>query len=76
MPPNNYLVIRMKLFTSKKGIELSINFIVMLIIGIAMFGFGLKFLAQFFSGAEQIKSQLDTQTKTQIQRLTGIIPKP
>ncbi len=54
---------------NKRAIELSINFIVMLVLGIAMFGSGLMFASKFFSKAEQIKGNLDSQTEKQIEKL-------
>jgi len=51
---------------NKKGIELSINFIVMLIIAIAVFGMGLMLFRQFFIQAEDIKQNLDEQTKAEL----------
>lgn len=58
-----------KILRNKRAIELSINFIVMLIIGIALFGFGIQFLAKFFSGTQKMKAQLDTQTQARIESL-------
>ena len=39
----------------KKGMELSINFIVILIISIVVFGFGIKILSGIFEGAENME---------------------
>jgi len=54
---------------SKKAMELSINFIVMLIIAMALFSFGIWFAYKFFGGAEQMRTDLDSQTQTQIENL-------
>jgi hypothetical protein len=54
---------------NKKGIELSINFIVLLILAMAMFGGGLLFVSKFFSKATSIKGSLDTQTERQIEAM-------
>ena len=54
---------------NKKGFELSINFIVMLVLAIAVFGFGLYFAKQLFSQGEQIKAQLDKNTESDIEEL-------
>ena len=52
---------------NKKGIELSINFIVMLIIALVVFGMGIKLFTMFFAEAENIKDDLDEQTKKELQ---------
>ncbi|MBW2972041.1 hypothetical protein KY359_03315 [Candidatus Woesearchaeota archaeon] len=59
----------MKVFQSRKGIELSINFIVMLVLAIAVFAGGLMFAAKFFGHAETIRTNLDAQTEKQIEKL-------
>jgi hypothetical protein len=56
-----------KLYNSKKGLELSINFIVMLIIALVVFGMGIKLFTMFFIEAENIKQDLDDQTKKELQ---------
>ncbi|MFQ5474722.1 MAG: hypothetical protein ACE5DM_02700 [Candidatus Nanoarchaeia archaeon] len=53
----------------KKAIQLSINFIVMLILGISMFAMGLVFVNKFFSGAKDIKGSMDAQTDRQIEAM-------
>lgn len=47
---------------NKKAIELSVNFIVMVIIAIVIFGFGLYLAFSLVSSAEKTKSQLDQET--------------
>jgi len=59
----------MGLFKNKRGIELSINFIVLLILGIAMFSGGLVFVGKFFSKAGTMKGALDSQTERQIEAM-------
>ena len=59
----------MIIFKNKRGIELSINFIVMLVLAIAMFAGGLVFTSKFFSHAEQVRGTLDAQTERQIEKL-------
>jgi len=59
----------MRLRKSKKGIELSINFIVMLILAVAVFAGGLMFAAKFFGQAEKVRGNLDAQTEKQIEKL-------
>ena len=51
---------------NKKGIEIGINFIVMLIIGILLFGLSLSFLFKWFGSAEELKGEIDRQTEEQI----------
>ncbi len=51
----------------KKGIELSLNFIVILIISIILFGFGVRFISMLFSGAKD----LTQMTLEEIDRLIG-----
>jgi|GEM_PF-4066812 len=57
------------MFKNKRAIELSINFIVMLVLGIAMFAGGLAFASKFFMKAEQVRTNLDSQTQKQIEKL-------
>ncbi len=49
--------------------ELSINFIVMLVMGMAVFAGGLTFASKFFMHAEKVKGSLDSQTERQIEKL-------
>ncbi|RME77750.1 hypothetical protein D6774_03360 [Candidatus Woesearchaeota archaeon] len=58
-----------KILSNKKGIELSINFIVMLVLAIAVFTGGLLFINKFFSEAEEIRMSIDAQTQRQIANL-------
>jgi hypothetical protein len=59
----------MKVLKNKKGIEIAINFIVMLVLAIAVFIGGLIFAAKFFGHAEKVKASLDSQTEKQIEKL-------
>ncbi|MFH1064729.1 MAG: hypothetical protein V1729_06605 [Candidatus Woesearchaeota archaeon] len=54
---------------NKRGMELSINFIVMLVMGMAVFGGGLAFSTKFFTHAESVRGSLDSQTEKQIEKL-------
>ena len=54
---------------NKKAIQLSINFIVMLILGMAMFAGGMVFVSKFFGKAQNIKGSLDSQTERQIEAM-------
>ncbi len=54
---------------SKKGFELSINFIVMLVLAITVFGFGLYFARQVFTEAGNIKADLDKSTEDNVRSL-------
>jgi hypothetical protein len=59
----------MRMLSNKRGIELSINFIVMLILAIAVFAGGLVFASKFFGHAEKMRDNLDAQTEKQIEKL-------
>ncbi len=59
----------MKHLHNKRGIELSINFIVMLILALAMFSGGLLLVKKMFGHAEKLKGSLDAQTEKQIEKL-------
>lgn len=54
---------------NKKAIELSVNFMVVLIITLVVFGMALYLLKLFFGTAQQMKQNIDTQTEREIQRL-------
>lgn len=58
-----------KIFKQKKGMELSINFIVMLVLAIAVFSGGLMFANKFFRQAGDTKAVLDSQAQRQIAAL-------
>jgi len=54
----------------KKGaIQLSMSFLVMLIIAIVIFIFSIGFLGDFFKQATKLKEGLDSQTKAQIETM-------
>lgn len=56
----------------KKGLQLSINFIVIIIIAVVLLALGIALLNQFIGGAREIKAELDTRTETQLtELLTG-----
>ena len=54
---------------NKKGIELSVNFIVMLVLAIAMFMGGLIFFGRMMSGVSSMRVTLDSQTDQQIEAM-------
>ncbi len=54
---------------NKKGMELSINFIVMLIFAIVIFTFGIVFARNFFSQAQDRTGEITSQTKDTIRNL-------
>ena len=54
---------------SKKGFQLSINFIVILIIAIVVFGFGIIFVTRLFEGITKVKVQLDEETEKELDEL-------
>lgn len=58
-----------KRHSGKRGFELSIGFIVMLIITVVIFAGSLTFIGKLFSSTEEIKSALDTETQGEIERL-------
>ncbi|MBS3137341.1 hypothetical protein J4232_02820 [Candidatus Woesearchaeota archaeon] len=51
----------------KKAMELAINFIVMLILAMAIFGVGIYFASNIFSKTSTIGSSLDQQTTTMLE---------
>ena len=54
---------------NKKGFEIAINFIVILIITLVVFGMGLYFAKQIFFKAKQITAQLDQNSEDRINLL-------
>ena len=54
---------------NKKAMELAVNFIVILIISIVVFGMGLYFLKGFFGFATEQTEQLDINTEKMIQNI-------
>lgn len=54
---------------NKRGIALTVNFIVILIIAIVVLGFGIFFARSLFTGAEDIRENLDEQTRIEIEQL-------
>src|SRR3989344_8163548 len=54
---------------TKGAIELSMNMLVMIIISIVILTGGMVLLYKFIGGAEDIKSQLDTRTDSELERL-------
>ncbi len=58
-----------KLFCDKKGLELSLTVIVVIIISIIVFIGGITFAWKMFKGAEEIKAGIDKQTRDQIEAM-------
>lgn len=54
---------------NKKGIELAVNFVVILILSVIVFGMGIYMVNMFFKSSEDIKEQISKQTEDQIMRL-------
>lgn len=54
---------------NKKGIELSVNFLVIIIFSLAMLGMAIIFFNKFFTGAQQIQANYDKQTEEQLESL-------
>src|SRR3989338_3797599 len=59
----------MPMKNTKGAIELSMNMLVMIIISIVILAGGMVLLYKFIGGAEDIKSQLDTRTDSELERL-------
>jgi len=53
----------------KKGLQLSATFLVLLVIIITIFIGSLYFLKQFFTGAEQLKAEIDQSTRAEIEAM-------
>lgn len=53
----------------KAAVELSMNFLVVVILSIVVLTSGILITRQIFTGAEEIKTQLDSQTDSQIESL-------
>lgn len=60
---------KFKFFKNKKGIELSVNFVVGLILAMALFGVGLTIFGKFFFQAEEMKSNLNIQTRKELEQI-------
>ncbi|MCF7860701.1 hypothetical protein K9M79_00525 [Candidatus Woesearchaeota archaeon] len=58
---------------NKKGLELSINFIVILVISIAIFGMGIYFVSTIFIGSSDVIKTISQQEETQLEKrlMTG-----
>ncbi len=53
---------------SKKGLELQVSYVVILILSIAALAIGLAFAAKLFTKANDLQASLDSQTEIEIQR--------
>ncbi|MEM4268433.1 MAG: hypothetical protein QXK37_06420 [Candidatus Woesearchaeota archaeon] len=53
----------------KKGMELPVNFLVMLVLGMVMFGTAIYIAYKVFSNAEELQEVVDKQTKTKIESM-------
>jgi hypothetical protein len=54
---------------SKKGVELSINFLVIIIISLAVLGMAGVFFTKFMKGATKIQADYDQQTEQELENL-------
>jgi hypothetical protein len=54
---------------NKKGIELSVNFIVMLILGILALGMGIMFIPKLMNSSDTINTEVDQQTNDILQNM-------
>jgi hypothetical protein len=53
----------------KRGIELSVNLLVIIIISLVVLGGGIALLYRFIAGAEELQATLDERTEEQLQSL-------
>lgn len=59
-----------KIFFSKKAaINLSVEFLVVIVISLVILGMGVTLLYKFLGGAEDIKAELDKKTEDELRRL-------
>lgn len=58
-----------RLFINKKGIEITISFIVMLILAITVLAGSMVLITKFFGAAEEQKASIDSQTQSQIRSM-------
>ncbi len=68
------MIILKKIFNNKRAIELSVNFMVWLILALVVFGMGLMLFKKFFSEATDIKQNLDDQTKKELMAIMTSSP--
>lgn len=54
---------------NKKAFELSLNFIVILILSIAIFGFGIKFLSDFMKSVDDITKVTDSDFNANMEKI-------
>ncbi|MBN2567360.1 hypothetical protein JXB02_04735 [Candidatus Woesearchaeota archaeon] len=60
---------RARMRLNKRAIELSVGFVVILVLAVVVFGLGISFARTFFQKAEGLKADVDSQTEMQIRRL-------
>ena len=53
----------------KRGFELSVSFLVMLILTLAVFGMGIYLVNKFFGSTKEMQANLDQQTSAQLEAL-------
>jgi hypothetical protein len=53
----------------KKGMEISINFLVMIVISLVIFIFAITFAFRFFGSAEKYRQQVDENTRKEIENI-------
>jgi hypothetical protein len=58
-----------RLYKNKRGIELTVNFFVIMIISLVILGMGIYLVSLFFTTTEEVKTNLDIQTERHIQRI-------
>ncbi len=57
---------------NKRGIELSVNFLVITVIAIVVFGFGVYFVYQLFFSSQTVISEIDERTRAETERLLRV----
>jgi len=58
-----------RLFTSKKAVELSVNMLVVIILGIVLFGTGITIFYNTYNKVADFNDQVDTQTQNRLNAL-------
>lgn len=66
---NKEISVLSSLCRNKKAIELSVNFIVMIILAVVVLGFGIKFATGLFAKSVDISKDIDIRTQKEIELL-------
>ncbi|MGM5480538.1 MAG: hypothetical protein ACQESC_03700, partial [Nanobdellota archaeon] len=57
------------MISSKKGFQLSINMLVIIILGLVILGFGISMFSNAFSKTQDIRERVDSDTQRQLDSL-------